>query len=215
MSAPVRVYVLDDHAVVREGLAMVLEASGRVTVIGDSGSALEATRQIPALRPDVAVLDAHLPDGSGVEVCRDIRSVDPSLRAIILTSRRDDEALLAAVLAGADGYVGKDVCGHDLLSAVEQVAQGQPLLDPSLVARVRDRVRRRRQVAPQLRGLTAQELRLLRLVAQGLTNRQISQQMGLTEKTVKNYVSSMLHKLGLDSRTQAAVLATRLLPRTG
>ena len=207
----ISVYLLDDHQVVREGLKVMLEASGQIVVIGESASAEEAAHRIPALRPDVAVLDARLPDGSGIEVCRTIRSIDPSLHALILTSYDDDAALFAAIMAGAAGYVLKDVRGNDLLDAIERVAAGQSLIDPALMARVLDRVRNGPQVAPELRNLTEQELRLLGHIAEGLTNRQISEKMFLAEKTVKNYVSALLHKMGLERRTQAAVLATKLL----
>jgi DNA-binding NarL/FixJ family response regulator len=207
----VRVYLLDDHEVVREGLKVMLESSGRIEVIGESASAVDAAHRIPALRPDVAVLDARLPDGSGIEVCRAVRSVDPTINALILTSYDDDEALFAAIMAGAAGYVLKDVRGNDLLEAIQRVAAGQSLIDPSLVTRVLDRVRNGPQVAPELQNLTEQEMRLLEHLAEGLTNRQISERMFLAEKTVKNYVSALLHKLGLERRTQAAVLATKLL----
>ena len=210
-AAKVRVYLLDDHEVVRTGLRTMLEGSGEIEVIGESGSAVEAAHRIPALRPDVAVLDARLPDGSGIDVCRSVRSIDPTIQGLILTSYDDDAALFAAIMAGAAGYVLKDVRGGDLLTAIKQVATGQSLIDPSLTARVLDRVRSGPQVAPELRDLSEQELRLLKLVAEGLTNRQIGERMTLAEKTVKNYVSSLLHKLGLERRTQAAVLATRLL----
>ncbi len=207
----ITVFLLDDHEVVREGLKVMLEASGRIEVIGEAGTVEAATARIPALRPDVAVLDARLPDGSGIEVCRAIRSVDPGLKALILTSYDDDEALFSAIMAGAAGYVLKDVKGHDLVDAIERVAAGQSLIDPALVARVLDRVRNGPKTAPELEGLSEQELALLRLIAEGLTNRQISERMFLAEKTVKNYVSHLLTKLGLERRTQAAVLATRLL----
>ena len=208
---PVRVFLLDDHEVVRQGLRTLLESAGDIEVVGESGTAGEATARIPALRPDVAVLDARLPDGSGIEVCRAIRSVDPSIRALILTSYDDDEALFAAIMAGAAGYVLKDVKGLDLVDSIRRVAAGQSLIDPALVTRVLDRVRNGQETAPELAGLTAQELRLLGYIAEGLTNRQIGEQMSLAEKTIKNYVSVLLHKLGLERRTQAAVLATRLL----
>jgi two-component system, NarL family, response regulator DevR len=207
----ISVFLLDDHEVVREGLRAVLEATGRVAVIGESDSATEAASRIPALQPDVAVLDARLPDGSGIEVCRTIRSVDPTLKALILTSYDDDEALFSAIMAGAAGYVLKDVRGVDLLHAIDRVAAGQSLIDPALMQRVLDRVRNGPQVAPELRNLTEQEVKLLGYIAEGLTNRQISEKMFLAEKTVKNYVSTLLGKLGLERRTQAAVLATRLL----
>jgi len=205
------VYLLDDHEMVREGLKVMLEASGRVEVVGESDSAVAAASRIPALRPDVAILDARLPDGSGIEVCRTIRAQDPSLKALILTSYDDDEALFAAIMAGASGYILKDVKGQDFIDAIERVAAGQSLIDPALMARVLDRVRNGPQVAPELAGLNEQELKLLSLIAEGLTNRQISERMYLAEKTVKNYVSHLLVKLGLERRTQAAVLATRLL----
>jgi DNA-binding NarL/FixJ family response regulator len=207
----IRVYLLDDHEVVRQGLRAMLEATGRIEVVGESDSAEEAASRIPALKPDVAVLDARLPDGSGIEVCRQIRSVDASLKALILTSYDDDEALFSAIMAGASGYVLKDVRGSDLFDAIERVSRGQSLIDPSLMQRVLDRVRNGPRVAPELEGLTEQELKLLSLIAEGLTNRQISEQMFLAEKTVKNYVSNLLAKMGLERRTQAAVLATRLL----
>ena len=210
-TAKITIYLLDDHEVVRQGLRAMLEASGRVEVIGESDSAEEAASRIPALKPDVAVLDARLPDGSGIEVCRQIRSVDPSLQALILTSYDDDEALFSAIMAGAAGYVLKDVRGSDLLDAIDRVSRGQSLIDPALMQRVLDRVRNGPRVAPELEGLTDQELKLLGLIAEGLTNRQISEQMFLAEKTVKNYVSNLLAKMGLERRTQAAVLATRLL----
>ena len=208
-------YLLDDHEVVREGLRALLESAGDIDVIGESGSAVDATHRIPALRPDVAVLDGRLPDGSGIEVCRAIRSVDPSIRALILTSNDDDEALFAAIMAGASGYVLKEIRGTDLVTAVRQVAAGNSLIDPTLTARVLERVRNPAVTAPELANLTEQELKLLALIAEGLTNRQIGERMFLAEKTVKNYVSSILSKLGLERRTQAAVLASKLLTPVG
>jgi len=207
----IRVYLLDDHEVVRQGLRALLEGAGDIEVVGESGSAADATHRIPALRPDVAVLDARLPDGSGIEVCRSVRAVDASIRALILTSYDDDEALFAAIMAGASGYVLKEIKGTDLVSAVRQVAAGSSLIDPSMTARVLERVRNPHPTAPELEQLTEQELTLLALIAEGLTNRQIGEQMFLAEKTIKNYVSSILSKLGLERRTQAAVLASRLL----
>jgi DNA-binding NarL/FixJ family response regulator len=214
----IRVYLLDDHDVVRQGLRALLEASGGIEVVGESGSAVDAAARIPALHPHVAVLDGRLPDGTGVEVCRQVRSVDPTIQALILTSYDDDDALFAAIMAGAAGYVLKDVRGTDLVAAVRQVAAGNSLIDPALTARVLERVRHPSPstTAPELSALTEQELVLLDLIAEGLTNRQIAARMSLAEKTIKNYVSSVLGKLGLERRTQAAVLATRLLgPRTG
>jgi DNA-binding NarL/FixJ family response regulator len=206
----IRVFLLDDHEVVRRGLRELLEADGDIEVVGESGLAVEATNRVPALRPDVAILDARLPDGNGVDVCRDIRSVDPTIQALILTSYEDDEALFAAIMAGAAGYVLKQIKGTDLVDAVRRVAAGQSLLDPVITQRVLERIRNPHQLPEQLRNLTEQERRILAYVADGLTNRQIAAQMFLAEKTVKNYVSSLLAKLGLERRTQAAVLATKL-----
>lgn len=212
-TAPVRVFVLDDHELVRRGLRDLLEDAGGLEVVGESGSAREAARRIPALRPDVCVLDARLPDGSGIDVCRDVRSVDPSIRALILTSYDDDDALFTAIMAGASGYVLKQVGSSDLVDAIRHVAAGGSLLDPAVTARVLDRVRRGGEAErpAELRRLTEQERRILALIAEGLTNRQIGERMYLAEKTVKNYVSSLLAKLGLERRTQAAVLAAKLL----
>ncbi len=207
----IRVYLLDDHEVVRQGLRTLLESAGDIEVVGESGSATEAAHRIPALKPDVAVLDGRLPDGSGIEVCREVRSVDPSIRALILTSYDDDEALFAAIMAGASGYVLKEIKGIDLVDAVRQVAGGNSLIDPSLTARVLERVRHPAAIASEFASLTAQELKILAHIAEGLTNRQIGEQMCLAEKTVKNYVSNILAKLGLERRTQAAVMATKLL----
>jgi len=211
---PVRVFLLDDHDVVREGLRFLLERNG-IEVVGEAGTAADATARIPALRPDVAVLDARLPDGSGIEVCRAVRSVDPDIKALILTSYDDDEALFAAIMAGASGYVLKDIRSNDLVGAIRQVAAGNSLIDPSLTARVLERVRSGGSSAPELADLTAQELKLLGFIAEGMTNRQIGEHMFLAEKTVKNYVSNILAKLGLERRTQAAVLASRLLKAPG
>ena len=210
-SEPIRVFLLDDHEVVRQGLRALLESGGDIEVVGESGLAMEAAARIPALRPDVAVLDARLPDGSGIEVCRTVRAVDPDIKALILTSYDDDEALFAAIMAGAAGYVLKEIGGQDLVGAVRTVAAGNSLIDPSLTARVLERVRNGPATAPELAELTEQELKLLSLIAEGLTNRQIGERMFLAEKTVKNYVSSILSKLGLERRTQAAVLASKLL----
>jgi two-component system, NarL family, response regulator DevR len=210
-STPIRVFLLDDHEIVRQGLRTLLEFDGDIEVVGESGLASEAVSRIPALRPDVAVLDARLPDGSGIEVCRLVRAIDPTIKGLILTSYDDDEALFAAIMAGASGYILKEVTGQDLLGAVRHVAAGHSLIDPLLIERVLDRVRNGPETAPELANLTEQELRLLELIAEGLTNRQIGERMYLAEKTVKNYVSTLLGKLGLERRTQAAVLASRLL----
>src|SRR4051812_45352486 len=214
----IRVFLLDDHEVVRRGLADLLTAAGDIEVVGESGLAQEATRRIPALRPDVAILDGRLPDGSGIDVCRELRAVDPSIKGLILTSYEDDEALFAAIMAGASGYVLKQIRGTDLVDAVRLVASGRSLLDPAVTQRVLDRIRHGVEEPRELQSLTDQERKILEHVAQGLTNRQIAQKMFLAEKTVKNYVSSLLAKLGLERRTQAAVLATKLLgehPHTG
>jgi len=207
----IRVYLLDDHEVVRRGLRDMLEQEDDIEVVGESGSAVDAAHRIPALRPDVAVLDGRLPDGSGIDVCRDIRSVDPSIKALILTSYEDDEALFAAIMAGAAGYVLKQIRGTDLVDGIRRVAAGQSLLDPAVTARVLERIRSGPKQPDELRDLTEQERRILLLVAEGLTNREIAGRMFLAEKTVKNYVSSVLAKLGLERRTQAAVLAAKLL----
>jgi two-component system response regulator DevR len=206
------VFLLDDHEVVRRGLAALLESTDDIRVVGESGSAQEATRIIPALRPDVAVLDARLPDGSGIDVCRDVRSVDPNIKALMLTSYQDDEALFSAIMAGASGYLLKQIHGTDLIEAIRTVAGGGSLLDPAVTQRVLDRIRTGGAQEPaELAALTAQERRILELIAEGMTNRQIGAELFLAEKTVKNYVSSLLAKLGVERRTQAAVLANRLL----
>ena len=208
---PIRVFLLDDHEVVRRGLHDLLESEGDIEIVGESGSAREATARIPALRPDVAVLDARLPDGSGIDVCRDVRSTDPSIKALILTSYDDDEALFAAIMAGAAGYVLKQIGAGDLVDSVRRVAAGQSLIDPQLMAKVLERVRSGPPEHEELAGLTEQERKILALIAEGMTNRQIGERLYLAEKTVKNYVSSILSKLGLERRTQAAVLASKLL----
>jgi two-component system, NarL family, response regulator DevR len=208
----IRVFLLDDHEVVRRGLVALLEATGEIEVVGESGSALEAARRIPAIRPDVAVLDARLPDGSGIDVCREVRSADPEIKALILTSYQDDEALFSAIMAGAAGYVLKQIRGTDLVDAIRRVAAGQSLLDPAVTQQVLERIRHGADSEPEeLKSLTAQERRILELIAEGMTNRQIGEELFLAEKTVKNYVSSLLAKLGLERRTQAAILATKLL----
>ena len=218
MADPIRVYLLDDHDVVRQGLRFLLEQQEDIEVVGESATATEATARIPALRPDVAVLDARLPDGSGIEVCRAVRAVDPTINALILTSYDDDEALFAAIMAGASGYVLKEIRSSDLVTAVRHVAAGKSLIDPAMTATVLERIRSGPHTPDELASLTDQERILLGHIAEGLTNRQIAEQMFLAEKTVKNYVSSILAKLGLERRTQAAVLASKLLkpsPRRG
>jgi two-component system response regulator DevR len=207
----IRVFLLDDHEVVRRGIADLLTQDGDIEIVGETGSAVDAVHRIPALRPNVAVLDARLPDGSGIDVCRDIRAVDPTIQGLILTSFEDDEALFAAIMAGAAGYVLKQIRGTDLVDAVRRVASGQSLLDPMVTARVLERIRSGASQPDEFKALTDQERRILEYIAQGLTNHEIAQKMFLADKTVKNYVSSVLAKLGLERRTQAAVLATKLL----
>ena len=194
---------------VRRGLRELLEADGDIVVVGESGLAEEAKRRIPAMRPDVAILDGRLPDGSGIDVCREVRSRHPEIAALILTSYDDDEALFAAIMAGAAGYVLKQIRGNDLVDAVRRIAAGQSLLDPAVTQRVLDRLRSGPTRDDALAPLTDQERRILELIGEGLTNRQIAERMFLAEKTVKNYVSSLLGKLGMQRRTQAAVFASK------
>lgn len=203
----IRVYLLDDHEVVRRGIKDLLESTGDIVVVGESGSAREATARIPALRPHVAVLDGRLPDGSGIDVCRDVRAVDPTIKGLILTSYDDDQALFASIMAGASGYILKQVRGSDLVDTVRRVAAGQSMLDPAMTAQVLERIRNGPPADQELEVLTAQEKRVLDHIGDGLTNREIAHRMQLSEKTVKNYVSSVLTKLGLTSRTQAAVFS--------
>jgi two-component system, NarL family, response regulator DevR len=210
---PIRVFLLDDHELVRRGLHDLLSSEPDIEIVGESGSAKEATRRIPALRPHVAVLDGRLPDGTGIEVCRDVRAVDPSIRALILTSYDDDDALFASIMAGASGYVLKQIAGTDLIDGIRKVASGMSLLDPALTAKVMERLRTGDPQQATLAQLTEQERRILALIAEGMTNRQIGSQLHLAEKTVKNYVSSLLAKLGLERRTQAAVLGSKLFDR--
>jgi two-component system, NarL family, response regulator DevR len=206
----IRVFLLDDHEVVRRGVRELLEAEGDIEVVGESGSAADATELITAVRPHVAVLDARLPDGSGIEVCRDVRAVDHDIQVVILTSYDDDAALFAAVMAGASGYVLKQITGTALVDGIRTVAAGGSLLEPGVADRLLARTQNGRPRHPELRSLTEQEERILMLIADGLTNRQIGARTNLAEKTVKNYVSSILSKLGLERRTQAGVLASRL-----
>ncbi len=203
----VRVYLLDDHEIVRRGLRELLEIEDDLEVVGESGSAEEAARRIPALRPDVAILDARLPDGSGIEVCRQVREVDPRIATLVLTSFDDDQAMTAAVLAGAAGYLLKDIHGADLVDTIRRVARGERLLAPSDVGTVERRISDVSSDDPRVRSLTPQERRILLHVARGLTNRQIGQELFLAEKTVKNYITAVLAKLGMERRTQAAVFA--------
>ena len=207
----IRVFLLDDHEVVRRGLRELLEAEGDLLVVGEAATAEEAYGRIPATTPDVAVLDVRLPDGDGVEVCREVRSRHPEIRCLMLTSFADDEALFSAIMAGASGYVLKQVRGTDLVDAVRRVGAGESLLDPTVTARVLERLRHPEE--DELRMLTEQERRILDHIAEGLTNRQIGERMYLAEKTVKNYVSNVLAKLGMSRRTEAAAYAARLSAR--
>src|SRR4051794_35825396 len=211
----IRVFLLDDHEVVRRGVRDLLESEGDVVVVGEASTAAEAMARVPAVRPDVAVLDVRLPDGDGVAVCRDLRSNMPDLVCLMLTSFADDEALFDAILAGAAGYVLKQVRGADILGAVRTVAAGGSLLDPRATARVMERLRNQAEAKDPLSGLSDQERRILELIGQGMTNRQIAQHMFLAEKTVKNYVSHLLAKLGMERRTEAAVFAARLQQEKG
>lgn len=207
----VSVFLLDDHEVVRRGVKDLLEAEGDITVVGEASTAAQALARVPALRPDVAVLDVRLPDGDGVSVCRDLRSMMPDLGCLMLTSFADDDALYDAIIAGAAGYVLKQIKGQDLIDAVRTVAAGGSLLDAKATARVMQRLRDEaaaREREDPYAALTDQERRILELIGEGLTNRQIGERIFLAEKTVKNYVSSLLAKLGLERRTQAAILAT-------
>jgi DNA-binding NarL/FixJ family response regulator len=208
---PIRVFLLDDHEVIRRGIKDLLEDEDDIVVVGESGLADEARRRIPALRPHVAILDGRLPDGSGIDVCRDVRSVDPSIAALILTSFDDDDALFSAIMAGASGYLLKQVRSADLVETVRQVAAGKSMLDPAVTAQVLERIRTGPKSNSAFEHLTDHERRILELIGEGLTNRQIGKEMHLAEKTVKNYVSSLLAKLGLESRTQAAILVTKTL----
>jgi two-component system response regulator DevR len=208
-----RVFLLDDHEVVRAGLRSLLEAEEDIVVAGEAGSAAEALVRIPLAKPDVAILDVRLPDGSGIEVCRQIRSDHPDVACLMLTSYADDEALLAAVMAGAAGYVLKQVGGSDLVADIRKVGAGGTLLDPKLTERVLERLRRGPQEDERLASLTPQERRILDRIAEGRTNRQIGEELFLAEKTVKNYVSNLLAKLGMSRRTEAAVFAAKLAER--
>jgi DNA-binding NarL/FixJ family response regulator len=204
MADDVTVFLVDDHEVVRQGLRTLLEESG-LTVVGEASTASEAVPRIVATRPKVAVLDVQLPDGTGIDVCREIRSRLPETACLMLTSFDDDEALFAAIMAGAAGYLLKQIRGLQLVEAVQRVARGESLLDPKVTTRVLERLRSGPKQDPRLASLTDQERRILDLIAEGLTNRQIGTRLGLAEKTVKNYVSSLLAKIGMRSRTQAAL----------
>ncbi len=210
MTSPIRVFLLDDHEVVRRGVADLLGAEPDIEVVGEAGTAAQALARAPALRPDVAVLDVRLPDGDGVSVCRDLRSQLPELACLMLTSYADDDALFQAIMAGAAGYVLKQIRGTDLVGAVRTVAAGGSLLDARTTTQVLDRLREQATHADPLAGLTPQERRILDLIGEGLTNRQIGERMFLAEQTVKNYVSNLLAKLGMQRRTQAAVFVSEV-----
>src|SRR5438477_4006725 len=206
----VRVFLLDDHEIVRRGVRELLEANDDIEIVGEAATAEEGMARIPAVKPDVAVVDMRLPDGNGVEVCREVRSRDESIQCLILTSFADDEALFDSIMAGAAGYLLKQVKGTDLVDAIRRVATGRALLDPDVTARVLERLRKGPEEDERLARLTEQERKILDLIAEGLTNRQIGEGMFLAEKTVKNYVSNLLAKLGMERRTEAAVFAARL-----
>ncbi|WP_330342125.1 response regulator transcription factor [Streptomyces sp. NBC_00557] len=213
---PIRVFLLDDHEVVRRGVRDLLNDEPDIEVIGEAGTVEQALVRVPALRPQVAVLDVRLPDGDGVTVCRELRSRMPELACLMLTSFDDEEALLDSIMAGASGYVLKQIQGSDLVSAVRTVAGGQSLLDASATTKLMARLRGDRQEAQQpdgLQGLTEREREILALVGEGLTNRQIGQRLYLAEKTVKNHISRLLAKLGVERRIQAAVIATQVRDR--
>lgn len=213
MSLPLRVFLLDDHDIVRRGVRALLESDGDVEVVGESSTIADAARRIPLLTPDVAVLDARLPDGSGIDLCAELRTLAPNVRCLILTSYDDEEAIVSAIRAGAAGYVLKEVQGDSLLSSVRTVGNGQSLIDPAMARRVIHWIEQSNHGPEELAGLTDQQLRILELLAEGLTNREIGLRLYLAEKTVKNHVTRILATLGVQRRTQAALLASRLLPR--
>jgi len=216
--SPIRVFLLDDHEVVRRGVRDLLTDEPDIEVIGEAGTVEQALVRVPALRPQVAVLDVRLPDGDGVSVCRELRSRMPELACLMLTSFDDEEALLDSIMAGASGYVLKQIQGSDLVSAVRTVARGQSLLDPSATTKLMARLRggpQQHEEPDELPGLTDREREILALIGEGLTNRQIGQRLYLAEKTVKNHISRLLAKLGVERRVQAAVIATQIQDRRG
>jgi DNA-binding NarL/FixJ family response regulator len=210
-----RVFLLDDHDIVRRGLAHLFEVQDDIEVVGEAGTAEEGLSRIPPTRPDVALLDVRLPDGDGVQVCREIRSRYPAVQCLMLTSFADDEALFDAIMAGASGFVLKQVKSDEIVEAVRRVARGESLLDPAVTGRVLERLRKGPEEDERLANLSPQERNILALIADGLTNRQIGERIHLAEKTVKNYVSNLLTKLGMERRTQAAVYAARLAEQRG
>ena len=209
----IRVFLLDDHEIVRRGLRELLEHERDLEVVGEAGTAAEALARIPPTRPDVAVLDVRLPDGNGIEVCREIRSQRPEIACVMLTSYADDEAMFSAIMAGASGYLLKLVRGQELVDDIRRVARGESLLDPVTAARVMERMRTHPDTPDELAALTPRERVLIGHIAKGMTNREIGVEMNLAEKTIKNYVSNLLVKLGMKRRTEAAVFAARLIER--
>ena len=207
---PIRVFLVDDHEIVRRGVRDLLETEPDITVTGEAGTAASALARIPALKPDVAVLDIRLPDGDGVTVCRDLRSKMPHLACLMLTSFSDDDALFDAIMAGAAGDVLKQIRGTDLIGAIRTIASGQSLLDPQAAATLMRRMRDQATTTDPLATLTDQERRILALIGEGLTNRQIGDRLYLAEKTVKNYVSALFAKLGMQRRAQAAAYAAHV-----
>ncbi|WP_425349223.1 response regulator [Friedmanniella luteola] len=206
----IRVFLMDDHELVRRGLVDLLKSEPDITVVGEAGTAADALRRIPGARPDVALLDGRLPDGSGIDVCREVRSSNPDIRCVILTSFDDDEALFSAIMAGASGYLLKEVGGSNLVAGIRQVAAGHSLIDPAVTQKLLDRLRNPVKESSKLDQLTPREREILDLITDGFTNRQIGDTLFLAEKTVKNYVSILLTKLGMQRRTQAAVYGSQL-----
>jgi DNA-binding NarL/FixJ family response regulator len=206
----IKVFLLDDHEIVRRGVRELLETVDDFEVVGEAGTAEEGLSRIPPTKPDVAIIDMRLPDGNGVEVCREVRSREPEVQCLILTSFADDEALFDSIMAGAAGYLLKQIKGTDLVDAIRRVASGQSLLDPEITARVLERLRKGDEEDERVARLTDQERKILDLIAEGMTNRQIAERLFLAEKTVKNYVSNLLSKLGMERRTEAAVFAARM-----
>ncbi len=209
-----RVFLVDDHEMVRRGIAGLLEADPDIEIVGEAATAAQARARILAIKPDVAILDVRLPDGSGVDVCREVRAADPGIRCLMLTSYDDDAAIYAAVIAGAAGYLMKDVLGNSLIEAVRNVGAGRTLLDPTLTKRVLARMKGTERGDSRLDALSPRERQILALIGEGLTNREIGARLSLAEKTIKNYVSALLSKLGLQRRTQAAVLHATIDPGT-
>lgn len=207
---PIRVAIIDDHELVRRGLKDLIESDGELQVVAQAGNVYDGFQVVSNLKPDVAIVDVRMPDGNGVELCREILSHVDGVKVIMLTSYADDEALLGAILAGASGYVLKDIKGEMLLKSIHKVGQGESILDEEAADRVRARLRKSGSAAAEIEDLSEQELKIIAYIGDGLTNRQISEQMFIAEKTVKNYVSSLFAKLGLENRTQAATLATRV-----